>query len=60
VKQNKDDCTCLIEQAHELLNAIIIVHLQSDTGPGAELSPSVLKNIGLFTGYLLWLHELES
>jgi hypothetical protein len=50
VKQNKDDCTCLIEQAHELLNAIIIVHLQSDTG--AELSPSVLKNIGLFTEYL--------
>ncbi|KAJ7809687.1 hypothetical protein B0H13DRAFT_1927792 [Mycena leptocephala] len=54
VKQNKDDCTCLIEQAHELLNAIIIVHLQSDTG--AELSPSVLKNIGLFTETLHKIH----
>ncbi|KAJ7916875.1 hypothetical protein B0H13DRAFT_2446285 [Mycena leptocephala] len=32
VKQNKDDCSCLMEQAHELLNAIIVAHVKSDTG----------------------------
>jgi hypothetical protein len=50
VKQNKDDCAQLLEQTHELLNAIIIVHLKSDTG--AELPPSVLAHIGKFTQYI--------
>ncbi|KAJ7880160.1 hypothetical protein B0H13DRAFT_1891878 [Mycena leptocephala] len=50
VKQNKDNCSFLMEQAHELLNAIIIAHIKSDTG--AELPPSVLNQIGIFTEYL--------
>ncbi|KAJ7806673.1 hypothetical protein B0H13DRAFT_1929510 [Mycena leptocephala] len=37
VKQNKDDCSFLIGQAHELLNAVIIAQVNSDTG--AELPP---------------------
>jgi hypothetical protein len=48
-----------MEQAHELLNAIIIVHLKSDTG--GELPPHVLKHIGLFTeclACLLSMYEL--
>jgi hypothetical protein len=46
-----------MEQAHELLNAVIIVQVKSDTG--AELPPSVLNQIGIFTEYLA-CHELIS
>jgi hypothetical protein len=38
-----------MEQTYELLNAILIVHIESDTG---ELSPSVLTHIGKFTEYV--------
>jgi hypothetical protein len=55
MKQNKDGCSFLMEQAHELLNAVIIVYIKSDTG--AELPPSVLNQIGKFTEYLA-CHEL--
>ncbi|KAJ7873953.1 hypothetical protein B0H13DRAFT_1894777 [Mycena leptocephala] len=51
---NKDDCTSLLEQAHELLNAIIIVHVKSDTG--VELPPSVLKQLMMFTETLHKIH----
>ncbi|KAJ7911140.1 hypothetical protein B0H13DRAFT_2483243 [Mycena leptocephala] len=54
VKQNKEDCIGLMEQAHEVLNAIIIVHLKSDTG--GELPPHVLKHVGLFTETLHKIH----
>jgi hypothetical protein len=49
VRQNKNECTQLMEQAYELLNAILMVHINSDTG--AELRPSVLTHIGRFTEY---------
>jgi hypothetical protein len=55
VKQNKNDCADLMEKTHNLLNAIIIVHITSDTG--GELAPIVLKHIGKFTEYLTWLLE---
>jgi hypothetical protein len=47
VKQNKKSCIELMEQAHELLNAIIALHVKSDTG--GVLPPSVLNHIGIFT-----------
>jgi hypothetical protein len=47
IKQNKDECTQLLEQTYELLNAILMVHIKSETGP--ELPPSVLSHIGKFT-----------
>ncbi|KAJ7854370.1 hypothetical protein B0H13DRAFT_1903700 [Mycena leptocephala] len=47
VKQNKNECIQLMEQTYELLNAILMVHINSDTG--AELPPSVLTHIGKFT-----------
>ncbi|KAJ7899910.1 P-loop containing nucleoside triphosphate hydrolase protein [Mycena leptocephala] len=50
VRQNKHDCTQLLEQSYELLNAILMVHINSDTG--AELPPSVLTHIGKFTEYV--------
>jgi hypothetical protein len=46
-----------MEQAHELLNAVIVVYIKSDTG--TELPPSVLNQIGIFTEYLA-CHELMS
>jgi hypothetical protein len=36
-----------MEQIHELLNAIIVVHINSDTG--GELPPVMLRHIGKFT-----------
>ncbi|KAJ6553214.1 hypothetical protein B0H19DRAFT_1072691 [Mycena capillaripes] len=43
IKQNKDDCVQLMEQTHQLLNAIILVHIKSDTA--GELSPKTLHMI---------------
>ncbi|KAJ7848299.1 hypothetical protein B0H13DRAFT_1906827 [Mycena leptocephala] len=54
IRQNKNDCTELMEQTYQLLDAIIIVHLKSDTS--GELPPLVLKHIGLFTETLHKIH----
>ncbi|KAJ7031212.1 P-loop containing nucleoside triphosphate hydrolase protein [Mycena alexandri] len=54
VKQNKSDCAELMEQTNELINAIILVYIKSDTG--AELSPSVLMEISKFTETLHKIH----
>jgi hypothetical protein len=55
IKQNKNICTELLEQTCQLLNAIMMVHIKSDTG--GELPPSVLNHIGKFTEYVTfsWL-----
>ncbi|KAJ7457771.1 hypothetical protein FB451DRAFT_1372421 [Mycena latifolia] len=39
VKRNQDDCARMLEQIHQLLYAIIHVHLKSDTG--GELPPDM-------------------
>ncbi|KAJ7891117.1 hypothetical protein B0H13DRAFT_1887291 [Mycena leptocephala] len=54
VNQNKNECTQLLEQTYELLNAILMVHINSDTG--AELPPSVLTHIAKFTETLHKIH----
>ncbi|KAJ7920072.1 hypothetical protein B0H13DRAFT_1867975 [Mycena leptocephala] len=54
VKQNKNACTKLMEQTHKLLNAILMVHINSDTG--AELPPSMLKHVGRFMEILHKIH----
>ncbi|KAJ7455166.1 hypothetical protein FB451DRAFT_1143972 [Mycena latifolia] len=54
VKRNQDDCAQMLEQVHELLYAIIWVHVKSDTG--GELSPSMLDNLGKFTETLHKIH----
>jgi hypothetical protein len=36
-----------MEQTYELLNAIVLVHMKSETG--GDLPPIVLKHIGSFT-----------
>ncbi|KAJ7802514.1 P-loop containing nucleoside triphosphate hydrolase protein [Mycena olivaceomarginata] len=54
VKQNKNECTLLMEQTHELLNAIIIAHMKSDTG--GELPTNALNHIGKFTKTLHKIH----
>ncbi|KAJ7487095.1 P-loop containing nucleoside triphosphate hydrolase protein, partial [Mycena latifolia] len=55
VKRNQDDCAQMLEQVHELLHAIIWVHVKSDTG--GELSPSMLDNLGKFTETLHKIHN---
>ncbi|KAJ7816193.1 hypothetical protein B0H13DRAFT_1923724 [Mycena leptocephala] len=54
IRQNKNDCTQLLEQTYEMLNAIMMVHINSDTR--AELPPSVLSHIGRFTETLQKIH----
>ncbi|KAJ7916014.1 hypothetical protein B0H13DRAFT_1871623 [Mycena leptocephala] len=41
VRQNKNECIQLMEQTYELLNAVLMVHIKSETG--AELPPTVLN-----------------
>jgi hypothetical protein len=50
IKQNKNNCTELLEQTYELLNAVLMAHVKSETG--GELPPSVLYHIGKFTEYV--------
>jgi hypothetical protein len=50
IKQNKNNCTALLEQTYKLLNAILMVHVKPNTG--GELPPSVLHHIGKFTEYV--------
>jgi hypothetical protein len=40
----------LLEQIYELLNAVLMVHVRSETG--GVLPPSVLSHIGKFTEYV--------
>ncbi|KAJ7838342.1 hypothetical protein B0H13DRAFT_1911911 [Mycena leptocephala] len=54
VKQNKNNCTELLEEAYELLNAVLMVYLKSNTG--GALPPSMLSHIGKFTETLHKIH----
>ncbi|KAJ7482625.1 hypothetical protein FB451DRAFT_1442105 [Mycena latifolia] len=54
VKRNEDECTQMLEQIHELMYAVIWVHLKSDTA--GELSPIMLNNLGKLTGTLHKIH----
>ncbi|KAJ7710243.1 hypothetical protein B0H16DRAFT_1820947 [Mycena metata] len=54
IKQDKNECAELMEQTHQLLNAIITVYIKSDTG--AELPPSTLNQIVQFTETLHKIH----
>ncbi|KAJ7019474.1 hypothetical protein C8F04DRAFT_1321883 [Mycena alexandri] len=54
IKQNRNACNELMEQVHQLLNAIIVVYIKSDTG--AELAPSVLNHIAKFAQTLHKIH----
>ncbi|KAJ7482550.1 hypothetical protein FB451DRAFT_1393887 [Mycena latifolia] len=47
VKRNQDDCAQMLEQIHEVIYAVIWVHMKSDTA--GELSPTMLHNLGKFT-----------
>ncbi|KAJ7920642.1 hypothetical protein B0H13DRAFT_2421156 [Mycena leptocephala] len=54
VRQNRSDCAELLEQTYELLNAVLMVHVRSETG--GVLPPSVLSHIGKFTETLHKIH----
>ncbi|KAJ6575561.1 hypothetical protein DFH09DRAFT_1078526 [Mycena vulgaris] len=48
VKNNRDECTRMLEHLHELLYAIICLYITPNT-TGGELSPTMLSNLGRFT-----------
>ncbi|KAJ7466976.1 hypothetical protein FB451DRAFT_1178233 [Mycena latifolia] len=54
VKRNKEDCVRLMENIHELLYAIIKLHIKSETG--GSLPPTTLDHIGKFTNTLHKIH----
>ncbi|KAJ7444457.1 P-loop containing nucleoside triphosphate hydrolase protein [Mycena latifolia] len=54
VKTNRDNCTQMLEQIHEILSGIIYLHIASNTG--GELSPSMLYDLGKFTETLHKVH----
>ncbi|KAJ6538024.1 hypothetical protein B0H19DRAFT_1079108 [Mycena capillaripes] len=53
IKQNKSNCIQLSQQAQDLLDAVITVHIASDTA--GELPPDVLSHIGKFTEHVAGL-----
>ncbi|KAJ7459376.1 hypothetical protein FB451DRAFT_1372067 [Mycena latifolia] len=54
IKRNEDECTQILKRIHELIYAVIWVHLKSDTV--GELSPTMLNNLGKFTETLHKIH----
>ncbi|KAJ6575556.1 hypothetical protein DFH09DRAFT_1454858 [Mycena vulgaris] len=55
VKNNRDECTRMLEHLHELLYAIILLYITSDA-TGGELSPTRLSELGRFTETLHKIH----
>ncbi|KAJ6472243.1 hypothetical protein DFH09DRAFT_1476013 [Mycena vulgaris] len=54
VRQNKSNCTQLLEQTYGLLCAIVSLHMKPETG--LELPPSMLNNLGKSTDILYKIH----
>ncbi|KAJ7832892.1 P-loop containing nucleoside triphosphate hydrolase protein, partial [Mycena olivaceomarginata] len=54
VKHNRNECTLLMEQTHELLVAIIIAHIKSDARGGLPMN--VVSHIGKLTETLQKIH----
>ncbi|KAJ6549254.1 hypothetical protein DFH09DRAFT_1039450 [Mycena vulgaris] len=55
IKKNKDVCVKMLEQIHQLLYAIIQIHMPSNTG--GELTPKMLNNLGHFAETLHKIHS---
>ncbi|KAJ7493856.1 hypothetical protein FB451DRAFT_1164723 [Mycena latifolia] len=54
VKRNRDDCTQMLEQVHELIYGIIHLHITSATA--GELSPNMLNHLEGFMETLRKIH----
>jgi hypothetical protein len=54
VKRHKDECIHLMERIHQIVYAIVDLHIHSETA--GSLHPVILDHIGRFTEYLIWLH----
>ncbi|KAJ6555328.1 P-loop containing nucleoside triphosphate hydrolase protein [Mycena vulgaris] len=54
VKQNKNDCSQLLEQTYGLLCAIVSLHMKAEAG--SDLTPSMLNDLGKFTDTLYKIH----
>ncbi|KAJ6477080.1 hypothetical protein DFH09DRAFT_1293073 [Mycena vulgaris] len=58
VKQNKNDCTQLLEQTYGLLCAIVSLHMKAEAG--SDLTPSMLNDLGKFTDTLYKIQFVEA
>ncbi|KAJ6573383.1 hypothetical protein DFH09DRAFT_1457283 [Mycena vulgaris] len=54
IKQNKNDCTQLLEQTYGLLCAIVSLHMKAEAAP--DFTPSMLNDLGKFTDTLYKVH----
>ncbi|KAJ7106020.1 hypothetical protein C8R44DRAFT_745667 [Mycena epipterygia] len=54
VKRNRDECIRCMENIHELICAIVHLHMQSE--PVGSLSPEMLDNVGKFMKTLHKIH----
>ncbi|KAJ6558896.1 P-loop containing nucleoside triphosphate hydrolase protein, partial [Mycena vulgaris] len=54
VKQNKSDCTQLLEQTYGFLCAIVSLHMKAEAG--SDLTPSMMNDLGKFTDTLYKIH----
>ncbi|KAJ7103887.1 hypothetical protein C8R44DRAFT_858941 [Mycena epipterygia] len=54
VKRNKEECIQLMENIHRILNAIIDLHIKSETA--GSLPPAILNHVGKFTETLHKIH----
>jgi hypothetical protein len=50
VQRNRDECVQLMENIHQVLYAIVDLHIKSETA--GSLHPSILDHIGQFTEYV--------
>ncbi|KAJ7815133.1 hypothetical protein B0H13DRAFT_1924375 [Mycena leptocephala] len=55
VKRNRDECIQLLENIHQVLYAIVDLHISSETT--GSLAPSLIDDIGKFTETLRKMHR---
>jgi hypothetical protein len=53
VKRNRDECIQIMENIHQVLYAIVNLHIKSETA--GSLHPAVLDHIGKFMEYIIWV-----
>jgi hypothetical protein len=54
VKRNRDECIRLMENIHQVIYAIVHLHIKSE--PAGTLHPAMLDHIGKFTESFICLH----
>jgi hypothetical protein len=58
VKRNRDECIRLMENIHQVIYAIVHLHIKSE--PTGSLHPAMLDHMGKFTESFIYLHILTA